>query len=59
MQWYLWVLLVVAAYLVASLCTTIWYIKTPSAKPSKLLEFFCYPIGLLIVAYLYVTGNMK
>ncbi len=58
-MWWVWVFVVIGIYLLASLCTTIWYIVTPTVKPSKFLDYFCYPIGLIIVLWAALTHRIK
>lgn len=58
-MWWIWALVILGIYLIASFFTTIWYIMAPTVKPSRLLDGFCYPVGLIIVVWAALTRRIR
>jgi hypothetical protein len=59
MEWYWWIVLAIGGYVFAAFSVATWYILSPTAKPRKLIDYFCYPAGLVIILWAYLTGRIK
>lgn len=59
MFWTLLILAILVVYLLASIIAVVWYTLTPTAVPSKWLEFLGYPVGIIMLIWTLIADRRR